>query len=132
MFWTKMMGVFLIKVIVRGSTTGEMYQSTPEDCKSGELFWFGVVMKASCTTFIQLGHVLHLAVSAFLCPYLRPESVSINTVSSEDRPHHYTFYSQPPTCSRAALWLEIFHCCSCSCSRSCSHKLTSALIVFAV
>jgi hypothetical protein len=50
MFWTKMVGIFLIEVIVRGSTTREMYRSTPEDCKPGELFWFGVVMKASCTT----------------------------------------------------------------------------------
>jgi len=52
----------------RAFTTCEMYRSILEDCKSGELFWFGVVMKASCTNFTRFGHVLHLAVSAFLAP----------------------------------------------------------------
>ena len=45
-----------------------MHRSTLEDCKSGELFWFRVFMKASSTNFTQLDHVLHLAVSAFLAP----------------------------------------------------------------
>jgi hypothetical protein len=67
MFWTKMVGIFLIEVIVRGSTTREMYRSTPEDCKPGKLFWFGVVMKASCTTS-STSVTCFIAVSAFLAP----------------------------------------------------------------
>jgi hypothetical protein len=45
-----------------------MYRNTLEDCKSGELVWFRVVMKVRCTHFTQLSHVLHLAISAFLAP----------------------------------------------------------------
>jgi hypothetical protein len=61
----KVVEIFLITVIVQSIQLVKCTETHMETAIWSS-FWFGVVVKVGCTSFTQPGHVLHLAVSAFL------------------------------------------------------------------